>query len=108
MPKVNQLATVSFSYKSESIKKKSESIRSCISSAKIYPLGELTESKVFQRAMELYGTGSRRHDTGKQTIMELTSVGGDHVEIKYTSVIEIKYTSVIEIKYTSVIEVKNY
>lgn len=42
--------------------------------------------------MELYGTGSRRHDTGKQTIMELTSVGGDHVEIKYTSVIEVKIT----------------
>lgn len=83
MPKVNQLATVSFSYESESI-------HSCISSAKIYPLGELTESKVFHKAMELYGTGSRRHDTGKQTIMELTSVGGDHVEIKYTSVIEVK------------------
>jgi len=58
LPKVDQLTTVSFPYKSESI-------FSCISSAKIYPLGELTESKVFHRAMELYGTGSRRHDTEK-------------------------------------------
>lgn len=80
---MDQLATVSFPYKSESI-------LSCISLAKIYPVGELTDSKVFHTAMELYGTGSRRQDTGKQNIMELTNVAGDHAEIKYTSVIEVK------------------